>query len=191
MTAWDRVRRLLRRSPKVEQLDGENQIIQHGGTLYTGQGTRPDGRIDLRVLRKMNPDAGDDNYVPFPSRPHPADGFGVRNIRHFDPPDFEPAPEDAGGYPFRIGPIEWTSLAVQMAQLAASRGATGDPNPRDGFDELDLGDLSPVERQELALETASLVTDTLARLFLRLGPPPEGTGRDFDPVASGGGGAAQ
>lgn len=57
--------------------------------------------------------------------------------------------------------------------------------------EPDYLDLTPAERDQLAQEAASLVSDTLARLFLRLGPPPEGTDRDFSPVTSGGGGATQ
>ncbi|MFC8402561.1 hypothetical protein ACFUG9_02890 [Streptomyces griseoincarnatus] len=47
------------------------------------------------------------------------------------------------------------------------------------------------ERQEVAQDTAALISDTLARLFLRLGPPPEGSSPNHDPVPSGGGGASQ
>ncbi|MFE9309662.1 hypothetical protein ACIQCF_26125 [Streptomyces sp. NPDC088353] len=51
--------------------------------------------------------------------------------------------------------------------------------------------LSREEQQLLARQTASTINHTLARLFLRLGPPPQGTTGGFNPVTSGGGGAQQ
>lgn len=62
-------------------------------------------------------------------------------------------------------------------------GSTPEPPP--------LAALSAEDRQRLARETADTINHTLAQLFLRLGPPPEGTGGNHDPVRSGGGGAQQ
>lgn len=69
---------------------------------------------------------------------------------------------------------EWTE-AVELARRERGLAA--------------VRSLPSVEQEQLARAAASLVSDTLARLFLRLGPPPEGTDRDSDPVASGDGGA--
>ncbi|MEV0016680.1 hypothetical protein [Streptomyces tendae] len=98
---------------------------------------------------------------------------------------FERTPSDLS--PAERAIYEWKLRRVRDAALRAARltsGVTDDPEP-------DYRELTTVEREQLAEETASLVSDTLARLFLRLGPPPAGTDRDFNPVASGGGGATQ
>ncbi|WP_143672367.1 hypothetical protein [Streptomyces sp. OK228] len=79
---------------------------------------------------------------------------------------------------------EW-SLAAQEAAL---RGPDADPDAP----ELEpIEDLTLDERRLLAAQTASTISHTLALLFLRLGPPPEGASGDASPVTSGGGGAQQ
>jgi hypothetical protein len=65
-----------------------------------------------------------------------------------------------------------------------------DQNQDDG-DETELTPLSAAEAQRVAGAAASAINHTLARLFLRLGPPPEDASGDFMPVSSGGGGAQQ
>ncbi|MET7693865.1 hypothetical protein ABZT06_38870 [Streptomyces sp. NPDC005483] len=51
--------------------------------------------------------------------------------------------------------------------------------------------LSGGERRQMAETTAAAINQTLAMLFLRLGPPPEDIAREFGPITSGGGGAQQ
>ncbi|MER7842205.1 hypothetical protein ABTY98_41580 [Streptomyces sp. NPDC096040] len=61
-------------------------------------------------------------------------------------------------------------------------------------DDQDVGELWPLSAEEAKLVSgaaASTINHTLARLFLRLGPPPTGASGDFMPVSSGGGGAHQ
>jgi hypothetical protein len=74
-------------------------------------------------------------------------------------------------------------LKVQRQTPSALRLAETDTPP--------LESLSPEEVRHMAWETVRTVNDTLARLFLKLGPPPEGAGGDMSPVASDGGGAQQ
>lgn len=70
-------------------------------------------------------------------------------------------------------------------------------SPSDGpYDHDDLpeefGDLSEEEARLVAAQTADVINHTLARLFVRLGPPPEATSDGTALSApSGGGGAAQ
>ncbi|PBC93994.1 hypothetical protein BX281_1867 [Streptomyces sp. Ag82_O1-15] len=54
----------------------------------------------------------------------------------------------------------------------------------------EVGHLSTEDEQLVAERTADAINHTLARLFLRLGPPPESTNGDFAPVSSSGGGSA-
>lgn len=54
-----------------------------------------------------------------------------------------------------------------------------------------LESLSLEELRRRAWESGSTINHTLARMFLKLGPPPEGAGGDMIPVASDGGGAQQ
>ncbi|QIY99440.1 hypothetical protein HEP87_42940 [Streptomyces sp. S1D4-11] len=61
----------------------------------------------------------------------------------------------------------------------------------DDWDEGESGTLPDEEAQLVAGEAATTINRTLARLFLRLGPPPEGTSGDYLPVSSGGGGAQE
>ncbi|MFD8900227.1 hypothetical protein [Streptomyces ardesiacus] len=49
--------------------------------------------------------------------------------------------------------------------------------------------LSPEEREKAAWDAANTINHTLARLFVRLGPPPEAAGGMSGPVTSDGGGA--
>ncbi|PAZ10498.1 hypothetical protein CLM62_40850 [Streptomyces sp. SA15] len=61
----------------------------------------------------------------------------------------------------------------------------------DGGDEGDSGTLPVEETQLVADAAANTINHTLARLFLRLGPPPESANGEYMPVSSGGGGAQQ
>jgi hypothetical protein len=61
----------------------------------------------------------------------------------------------------------------------------------DSRDQEQSGPLSTEEAQLVAGAAANTINHTLARLFLRLGPPPEGASGDVMPVSSGGGGAQQ
>ncbi|MER5904365.1 hypothetical protein ABT150_30400 [Streptomyces mirabilis] len=81
----------------------------------------------------------------------------------------------------------WENLGI-AAQEAVLRRADADPDAPElePFEDLTLD-----ERQRLAAQTASTISHTLALLFLRLGPPPEGASGDASPVTSGGGGAQQ
>ncbi|MDG9712633.1 hypothetical protein [Streptomyces sp. DH10] len=78
---------------------------------------------------------------------------------------------------------------------AAAREATGRPAERDSdgdqFNDAEAyyADLPPEQRRHLAAETAETINNTLARLFVRLGPPPEGLEHDSSPATSGDGGA--
>lgn len=51
--------------------------------------------------------------------------------------------------------------------------------------------LTDSESAEVALTSGTTLDHALARLFLRLGPPPEATARDYEPASSGDGGAQQ
>ncbi|WP_445530119.1 hypothetical protein [Streptomyces cyslabdanicus] len=55
----------------------------------------------------------------------------------------------------------------------------------------EVGSLSTEEEQLVAEQTADVINDTLARLFVRLGPPPLSANGDLTPVSSGDGGSAQ
>jgi hypothetical protein len=61
----------------------------------------------------------------------------------------------------------------------------------DGGDEGHSGALLAEDAQLVADIAADAINHTLARLFMRLGPPPEGASGDYMPVSSGGGGAQQ
>ncbi|MDQ0904189.1 hypothetical protein QFZ22_000174 [Streptomyces canus] len=54
----------------------------------------------------------------------------------------------------------------------------------------EVGPLSTEDEQLVAERAADAINHTLARLFLRLGPPPQNTDGDFAPVSSSGGGSA-
>ncbi|MEU6071247.1 hypothetical protein ABZ864_44125 [Streptomyces sp. NPDC047082] len=87
-----------------------------------------------------------------------------------------------------------TSLvALLAAAQAAAQQAAGDPTAeRTPAISSGLGDdLSPAEAEMVVAASAAAINHTLARLFLRLGPPPEGADGDITPVSSGGGGAQQ
>jgi hypothetical protein len=47
------------------------------------------------------------------------------------------------------------------------------------------------EIEDVAPAAEETIDHTLARLFLRLGPPPESTTLDYTPAGRGGGGAQQ
>ena len=51
--------------------------------------------------------------------------------------------------------------------------------------------LGPEEIEDVAPAAEATIDHTLARLFLRLGPPPEASARDYTPAGTGGGGAQQ
>ncbi|MFC9915660.1 NACHT domain-containing protein [Streptomyces sp. NPDC059862] len=68
----------------------------------------------------------------------------------------------------------------------------------DEFEGVDLtpssqgGTLDPDEAQHLAREAREAVNTDLIALFMKLGPPPEATGRDhYEPINSGGGGTRE
>ncbi|WP_327674762.1 hypothetical protein [Kitasatospora sp. NBC_00458] len=72
-----------------------------------------------------------------------------------------------------------TSLAVALAtRLADLRGRPDEPP-------------APGGATELTRAAEETLDHTLARLFVRLGPPPEPTGNDYLPAGAGGGGAHQ
>lgn len=79
------------------------------------------------------------------------------------------------------------TLALRLARRAARKIG----HAEDGEDEGEREPLSAEEAQLVAGAAANTINLTLARLFLRLGPPPEGANGDFTPVSSGGGGAQQ
>lgn len=51
--------------------------------------------------------------------------------------------------------------------------------------------LGPEEAEAVAPAAKETLEDSLARLFIRLGPPPEPTNLDYTPAGRGGGGATQ
>ncbi|GAA1599793.1 hypothetical protein GCM10009731_60930 [Streptomyces globosus] len=70
------------------------------------------------------------------------------------------------------------------ATTGQERDAAGSPAALAEFEAL-----PPEEQRRLASETAAHINETLAALFLRLGPPPTNPSGDFSPVTSGDGGA--
>ena len=55
----------------------------------------------------------------------------------------------------------------------------------------EIGHLSAKEERVVAEQTADAINDTLARLFVRLGPPPLSTDGGLAPMSSGDGGSAR
>jgi hypothetical protein len=96
-----------------------------------------------------------------------------------------PLQDAANRYPSSERLLYWST--EMRATAAPSLNDPDSAMPRLG----PLEDLSLDERRRLAAATASTINHTLARLFLRLGPPPAGTSEEFNPVTSGGGGAQQ
>ncbi|MEU5314379.1 hypothetical protein [Streptomyces sp. NPDC021562] len=96
-----------------------------------------------------------------------------------------------------------TGTDLLAAMLAAYDRAAADPpelgvqgarrtgHTEDGGEHGESGPLPTEEAQLVAGAAANTINHTLARLFLRLGPPPESANGDFMPVSSGGGGAQQ
>ncbi|MFD4955187.1 hypothetical protein [Streptomyces sp. NPDC058451] len=108
------------------------------------------------------------------------------------------------GDPLDYAPPDWASDDTSKARLRphlypAVKQAVYEPSenylpqvePVDQPEAEPIEALSPDEKERLAWDTAATINQTLARLFLRLGPPPEGASGDFTPVPSGGGGGAE
>lgn len=79
------------------------------------------------------------------------------------------------------------SQAALPATTGQERDTAGSPADSDALAEFEA--LPPEEQRRLASETAAHINETLAALFLRLGPPPANSSGDFSPVTSGDGGA--
>ncbi|MFH8295365.1 helix-turn-helix domain-containing protein [Streptomyces sp. NPDC018059] len=88
---------------------------------------------------------------------------------------------DRAWSPYPSRGLYWPSAAVETTPEPAR--AAVDVAPPDP--------VSPEELRVLARQSASTINHTLARLFVQLGPPPEGAGRDPSTVTSDGGGAQQ
>lgn len=88
----------------------------------------------------------------------------------------DPGPADGPGAPFSAEDI--------IRTLADSRAAVDSPR-------LPISPWASEEREKAAWEAAHTINHTLARLFVQLGPPPEGAGGTTSPVTSDGGGAQQ
>ncbi|MFD5016660.1 hypothetical protein [Streptomyces chartreusis] len=89
--------------------------------------------------------------------------------------------------------------AHALAEQAGAAGATLDELLEQMTPDLSddewwvVGDqpLSTEDEQRVAEETADSINRTLARLLVRLGPPPTGLGGVATPVSSGDGGSAR
>jgi hypothetical protein len=86
-------------------------------------------------------------------------------------------------------PVSWDELYSLAAGSPVNIRESG--SAKDVPAESLFRGLSPEEKRAVAQETASVINDTLARLFLRLGPPPESLRRSHSPTPSSGGGAQQ
>ncbi|MEU9671465.1 hypothetical protein AB0E25_39180 [Streptomyces bobili] len=100
---------------------------------------------------------------------------------------------------------DWAIEIARAAQEAASHSADDGwvywtPPLDDQPDDWDSHDdtwwvvddpLPSGDEQLVAQQTADAINRTLARLFVRLGPPPAGIGGDVTPVSSGDGGSAR
>jgi hypothetical protein len=161
-----------------------------------GDGDEKDIRKDIRRPER---DAEDIDVLAEVARedgqPEPFDARAVRELRmwHLEATQRR-RQNDLQAMPSRrprdelVPSQEWLEALGFAAQEAAARGADADPDAP----ELDsFEDLTPDERRRLAAQTASTINHTLARLLLRLGPPPEGASGGASPVTSGGGGARQ
>ncbi|QOV38781.1 hypothetical protein IM697_10605 [Streptomyces ferrugineus] len=89
-------------------------------------------------------------------------------------------------------PREPGSLSHDPLVIAALRDSVIRNQRRSQADpDFDVRHLDAEEIRTAAAKAEETIEHTLARLFLRLGPPPESTGLNFSPVESGGGGARQ
>jgi hypothetical protein len=77
---------------------------------------------------------------------------------------------------------------IRDAAVEEARQFEGDDDAELLADE--AGHLSTEDERLVAERTADTINHTLARLFLRLGPPPQSANGDFAPVSSSGGGSA-
>ncbi|MFF4401460.1 hypothetical protein [Streptomyces sp. NPDC001480] len=83
-----------------------------------------------------------------------------------------------------IEAVQARAAAQKAARRAADEGADLPPD--------ETGPLSTDDEQLVAMDTADTINLTLARLLVRLGPPPLGAnGGDLAPVSSGDGGSAR
>ncbi|MFE8925769.1 hypothetical protein [Streptomyces rochei] len=157
-------RRRKARQQSNYQVDSVHQVFGDNALLYISDALFDGDMMSITAVDRETRSTGASWSFPIPAERIP--------------PDL--SPDELAAYKDKLRRIRLTAL--RAAGLAT--GSTEESEP-------DYQDLTTAEREQLALETASLVSDTLARLFLRLGPPPAGTGRDFNPVTSGGGGATQ
>lgn len=79
--------------------------------------------------------------------------------------------------------LQQLDLQIRRALSRRPFGRSGEPSSSKPFD--------PEDVKVAALAAEDTIEHTLARLFLRLGPPPESTDVDYMPAGRGGGGAQQ
>ncbi|MET7442758.1 hypothetical protein ACWERY_29750 [Streptomyces sp. NPDC004082] len=123
-----------------------------------------------------------------------------RHLRYLDIPDVGGADRRAELYRAAQEAARW-SAEDSWAAWAALGGESDDggwwvvpglpPDVDDTLPPEDDDPLSPEEELLAADQTADAMNLTLARLFVRLGPPPADIGGTATPVASGDGGSAR